>query len=200
MQKWCVNFRLWHWINALVVSGLLATVLLRKTLLSWRTNSELIKAKLSAIDLEITSTQGAEIAKAIRDPLWDWHVALGIVLAVLVITRIALFFTQSGKRNYQDLKTQSMHKKMVKIGYIVVYGALLFMAASGLSMRFYEVLGLSKDAVHSIKGIHELVFLAVLIFAPLHIIGIVIAENRGEKGIVSDMINGGETVEMGHIS
>ena len=36
------------------------------------------------------------------------------------------------------------------------------------------------------------VFNAVLIFAPLHIIGVFIAENQNEKGILSDMVNGGE--------
>jgi cytochrome b len=36
-----------------------------------------------------------------------------------------------------------------------------------------------------------MIFNAVLIFVPLHIIGVFIAENQDEKGILSNMVNGG---------
>ena len=80
---------------------------------------------------------------------------------------------------------------MVKLGYIGIYAILLFMAVSGLVIHFYETLGLTKDGAHNIKEIHELVFNAILIFVPLHIIGVFVAENQDEKGILSDMVNGG---------
>ncbi len=38
---------------------------------------------------------------------------------------------------------------------------------------------------------HELLYNALLIFVPLHILGVFVAENRDEKGILSDMVNGG---------
>jgi cytochrome b561 len=191
MKKWSLNFRLWHWINAAVVLGLLGTVFLRKTFLSWRTNSELLTQKLSEINLEVTEAQAKVLAKAIRAPMWEWHIILGYALTALLIWRIALFFTKSGKQNYQNIKAESFHKKIVKIGYIGIYAILAFMAISGLVIHFYEELGLLKDTAHDIKEIHELVFNAILIFVPLHIIGVIIAENRDEKNIISDMINGG---------
>ena len=192
MKKWSLNFRLWHWIHATVVLGLIGTVLLRKTFLSWRTNSELLTQKLSEINLEVTADQAKVLAKAIRAPMWEWHIILGYALAALVVWRILLFFTESGKQNYQNLGVETFHKKMVKLGYIGIYGIILFMAASGLVIHFYEALGLTKDSAHDIKEIHELAYNAILIFAPLHIIGVFIAENQDEKGILSDMVNGGE--------
>lgn len=192
MKKWSLNFRMWHWIHALVVLGLLGTVFLRKTFLSWRTNAELLTQKLSEINLEVTAEQAKVLAKAIRAPMWEWHIILGYALAALLVWRVILFFTQSGKQNYQNLKEETFHKKMVKFGYIGIYGILLFMAASGLVMLFHDSLGLSEDAAHDIKEIHELVYNAVLIFVPLHIIGVFVAENQDEKGILSDMVNGGE--------
>jgi Ni,Fe-hydrogenase I cytochrome b subunit len=66
------------------------------------------------------------------------------------------------------------------------------MAVSGLMIHFYEALGLTKEGAHTIKEIHELVYNVILIFVPLHIIGVVVAENRDEKGIISEMINGGK--------
>ena len=191
MKKWRFDFRIWHWIHALVVLGLLGTVFLRKTFLSWRTNSELLTQKLSEIDLTVTEAQAKVLAKAIRAPMWEWHIILGYALAALLVWRIVLFFTQSGKENYQDLKNETLHKKMVKIGYIGIYAILVFMAMTGLVIHFYEELGLLKETAHDIKEIHELVFNAILIFVPLHIIGVVVAEMKDEKGLISDMIHGG---------
>ncbi len=110
-KKWSLNFRIWHWINAIVILGLLGTVFLRKTFLSWRANAELLTQKLSEINLEITAEQAKVLAKAIRVPMWEWHILLGYALAALVIWRIILFFTQSGKQNYQNLKEETFHKK-----------------------------------------------------------------------------------------
>lgn len=80
---------------------------------------------------------------------------------------------------------------MVKLGYIGIYFVLLFMSVTGLSIHFHESLGISKDLADNIKDIHELVFNAILIFVSLHIIGVIIAENRDEKNIISDMVHGG---------
>jgi len=57
MKKWRLDFRVWHWIHAMVILGLLGTVFLRKTFLSWRTNSELLIQKLSEINVDITVEQ-----------------------------------------------------------------------------------------------------------------------------------------------
>ena len=191
MKKWRIDFRIWHWVHAAVVLGLLGTVFLRKTFLSWRTNSELLTQKLSEINLEVTAEQAKVLAKAVRAPMWEWHIILGYALAVLLLWRIALFFTKSGKENYQNLKEQTLHKKLVKFGYMGIYLILAFMAISGLTIHFYEEIGLLKETSHDIKEIHELVFNAILIFVPLHILGVIIAENRDEKGIISNMIHGG---------
>lgn len=191
MKKWRLDFRIWHWVHALVVLGLLGTVFLRKTFLSWRTNSELLTDKLAEMNLEITSQQAKALAVAVRAPMWEWHILLGYALGILLLWRIMLFFTDSGKQNYQNLKEETLYKKIVKLGYIGIYVILIFMAISGLMIHFYEALGLTKEGAHDIKEIHELVFNAVLIFVPLHIIGVFIAENQNEKGIVSDMVNGG---------
>ena len=191
MQKWSLNFRLWHWIHATVILGLLGTVFLRKTFLSWRSNSEILTNKLSGIDITVTADQAKMLAKSIRAPMWEWHILLGYASAALVVWRIALFFTQSGKQNYQHLKEENFHKKIVKLGYIAIYAVIAFMSVSGLIIHFYQELGLLKDTAHDIKEIHELVFNALLIFLPLHILGVFVAENQDEKGILSAMVNGG---------
>ena len=195
MKKWRLDFRIWHWLHAFVVLGLLGTVFLRKTFLSWRDNSVILSNKLLEIDMdyELTSEQAKVLAKAIRAPMWEWHILLGYALAFLIIWRVLLFLSQSGRYSYQNFREKSIHKKMVTVGYIGIYGILLFMSISGLVMVFQHELGLIKSTVHDIKEVHEFVFLGVLIFVPLHIIGVVLADMSSEKGIVSDMINGGKS-------
>ena len=82
--------RVWHWMNAAIISGLLMTVLLRKTLLSWRINSVLIEEKLKAAGTVITPELAKDIAIAIRNPLWDCHIYLGFALGVFFIGRICI--------------------------------------------------------------------------------------------------------------
>jgi cytochrome b561 len=187
-MKYSLSFRIWHWINALVVLGLLGTVFLRKTFLSWRTNSEILMNKLAEMDVVITIEQAKILAREIRSGMWEWHIILGYALAFLIIYRIVLYFTErSIKEKFSSL---SLHKKGVHVLYYVLYAALFFMSLSGLTMEFHSDLGLSKALTNDLKELHEAIYNVILIFVPLHIAGVIIAENRDEKGLISTMING----------
>jgi cytochrome b561 len=187
-MKYSASFRIWHWLNAIVVLGLLATVFLRKTFLSWRTNSEILMTKLSEINVEITTEQAKVLAKAIRAGMWEWHIILGYALAFLIIYRIFLYFKDSSKK--ETFNSLSLHKKAVQISYYIIYATLIFMSISGFVIYFYQDLGLLKETAHDIKEIHELVYNVILYFVPLHIAGVIIADNQDEKGLISSMING----------
>ncbi len=73
-KKWNLSFRLWHWLHAAVILGLLGTVFLHKTFLSWRANSEILIQKLSGFGIDITAEQAKALAKAVRAPMWEWHI------------------------------------------------------------------------------------------------------------------------------
>ena len=70
-MKFTLKFRIWHWLNAFVVLGLLGTVFLRKTFLSWRTNSEILMSKLSEFSIVISEEQAKILAKAVRAGMWE---------------------------------------------------------------------------------------------------------------------------------
>ena len=187
-MKYSLKFRIWHWLNVLVVLGLLGTVFLRETFLSWRTNAEILSTKLLEFDITITQEQAKILAKAIRAEMWEWHIYLGYALTALVLYRIYLYFKDDSLREkFSDL---DLHKKGVKSLYIMLYAVLIFMSLSGLSIYFYQELGLSKEFTHDIKEIHELVYNFILIFVPLHIGGVVIADATQEKGLIATMIHG----------
>jgi len=187
-MQYSLAFRIWHWLNAIIVFGLLGTVFLRKTFLSWRTNSEIIINQLGMINIEITAEQAKVIAKAIRAGMWEWHIILGYGLAAMVLYRIILFFRDSSTKKYWS--ELNLHKKVVKISYYLFYAILLFMTISGFVIYFHEALGISSEKAHDIKEAHEFLYNFILVFVPLHIAGVFIAENRDEKGIVSTMISG----------
>ena len=188
MMKYSLSFRIWHWLNAVVVLGLLGTVFLRKTFLSWRDNAEILSLKLSSMEILINADQAKVLAKSIRAPMWEWHILLGYALAFLTLYRVVLFFKDSSDK--ECFSVLSIHKKLVHLMYYSLYALLIFMSVSGLVIHFYELLGLTKSFAHDIKEIHELLYIAILVFTPLHIAGVFVAENRDEKGIVSSMING----------
>ena len=191
-MKYTLKFRIWHWLNAVVVLGLLGTVFLRKTFLSWRTNSEIIMTQLSEIGVEITAAQAKVIAKAIRAGMWEWHIILGYTLAFLIAYRIYLFIADTSEN--ESFNSLTLHKKAVKVSYYIVYATLGFMALTGFAIHFYQELNMSKEFAGSLKDIHELVFNAIMIFVPLHIAGVVVADARDENGLISTMINGKKAV------
>jgi cytochrome b561 len=192
MKKWSLGFRVWHWLNALVIFGILITVFLRESFLNKHTVAEILTEKLAALHLTLGSEQAITVAKAVRAPMWEWHIYLGYALIALLVYRIVLFGTPSGKRSYVHFMKENIHKKMVKLGYLGIYAALAGIVLTGLMLNFHDLLGLDKAFKHSVKELHELAYIAILLFVPLHIAGVAVAENRDEKGILSDMVNGGK--------
>jgi cytochrome b561 len=182
------SLRAWHWLNAIAISGLLLTFFLRKTFLSWRENSAIIMEKLSAFGIDITAEQAKAVAKAIRAPMWEWHIIFGVMLGLLLLYRVWIFWQEAGF-GYDDEEV-SLHMRAVHWGYRILYLILIVMVLSGIVLNWHDLFGLSKELTHSIKEIHELLAWTIVFFVPLHIAGVFVAENDDQRGIVSRMISG----------
>lgn len=187
-MKYTLSFRIWHWLNAIVILGLLGTVFLRKTFLSYKANAEIIMTKLAEFGTEIELEDAKSIARSIRNVMWEWHLILGYALAFLLLYRVVLFFTDKSEKT--PFASLSLHKKAVKISYCVVYATLFFMTISGFVIYLQQNLGLTEELVKQIKEIHEAVYNVILVFVPLHIAGVVVADAKEEHGLISTMING----------
>jgi cytochrome b561 len=193
MKKWSATFRIWHWLFALTILFMSMTVLLRETILDKEQNSKIIIENMSLLyDVNVTQEDGIETAKEIRGSLWQWHIYGGYLFAGLVLARMMLFFTHSGRQNYINCDEKTTHKKIVSSIYVGLYGFATLAALTGLGIKFNELFGISQELEHTIKEIHEFAFYAILAFIVIHIAGVVIAENSNEKGIISDMVNGGQ--------
>ena len=191
------SFRLWHWLNAVIVLGLLGTVLLRKTFLSYKTNGAVIQEELAKLGNDITLDAAKAIAKTLREPMWDWHYIMGFALAALLLWRILLHVRERSMLFFSRVKrAPTLHKKGIYALYGGVYAVVSFMVLSGLIIYFSNALGLSDATAHTIKEVHEIGMYFFLLFVPAHIIGIIIAENSGQRGLISGMVGEGESNRM----
>lgn len=189
-MKYTLQFRIWHWLNAVVVLGLVATVLIRWTFLSKSTNADILMNKLQNFGITISPEQSITLAKSLRVELWECHILLGYMFLGLVLFRVYLYFRDSSKRvAYKELDS---HHKAVRISYYLLYSTFFVMVTTGFFIYLYKDLGISKDFAHNIKEVHEYIYYYIAIFIPLHIGGVFFADATNENGLVSSMINGRE--------
>jgi len=199
------GLRLWHWLNAIVISGSLLTVLLNSTLLKTRKNAVLIQDQLKEAGATITSDQARSVAHELSDKIWTIHTYFGYVLVGLVVFRLLLeFFRLADQKFIRNLKSAytkyqivkqaretARHDFWVKTLYAVFYLMIITMAITGLCLAFEDDVPALK-AIHAFREIHSFTMYLILGFIFVHLCGVFLAERKDSAGIVSDMINGGK--------
>jgi Ni,Fe-hydrogenase I cytochrome b subunit len=208
IKKYSAPLRLWHWVNAIVISGSLLTVLINATITDRRPVTALVKDELKQAGAVVTNDQAGSVAHALGDSVWSIHTYFGYGLAVLLLFRLVLEFFQLadqkfiGKikgayRQFQTIKKErelARHELAVKSIYAVFYLLLIIMAVTGLFLAFEDLLAPYKSIRHSVKEVHSFCMYLIIAFIVVHIAGVFLAERKDDgKGIVSDMINGGKS-------
>jgi Ni,Fe-hydrogenase I cytochrome b subunit len=198
------SLRLWHWLNAIVITGSLLTVLLNSTLLKGRKNAAFIKDKLHEAGATVTDEQARSVAHELTDKVWALHTYFGYGLAALVLFRIILEFFQLADQKlirkikvaYRDYYVIKQHRELarhefwVKTIYAIFYLFIIIMAVTGLCLAFEDDVPALK-AIHAIREVHQFTMYLILTFITIHIAGVFMAERKDSSGITSDMINGG---------
>jgi Ni/Fe-hydrogenase 1 B-type cytochrome subunit len=204
VKKNSASIRLWHWLNAIVISGSLLTVLLNSTLLKTRKAAVVIQDQLKEAGATVTNDQARHAAHELSDKVWTLHTYLGYGLAALVVFRLLLEFFQLAdqkfltalKRLYQQYKAtkqnraQVKHDFWVKTLYAMFYLMIIIQCITGLCLAFEDDVPALK-AIHAIREIHAFNMYLILGFIVMHLGGVYLAERKNQPGIVSDMINGG---------
>jgi Ni/Fe-hydrogenase 1 B-type cytochrome subunit len=204
-KKYSSSLRLWHWLNAMVITGSLLTVLLNSTLLKSRNNAGPIQKQLAKAGATVTNDQARAAAHVISNKIWTVHIYCGSTLAGLLLFRLILEFFQaadqklirkikSAYHNYFIIKKQrelSRHEFWVKTIYALFYLMLIIMVFTGLCLAFEDDVPWLKS-IHAFREIHSFTMYLVLAFIIVHIVGIFLAERKDSAGIISDMVNGGQ--------
>lgn len=183
-------YRIWHWMMALSVIGLLVTVLLRKTFLSWRTNSEIIVSEFQEAGIEVTTELAKATAKAIRSGMWEWHYIFGLFLAISVLIRIYMVLTKKAEMPIFSIIKAQGEERLKHTVYLFLCFFIMMMTLSGGVLYYYEPLGFTKDDIGWLKETHELMMWGVVTFVSLHLAGILKHELTTKEPIISKMIHG----------
>jgi cytochrome b561 len=187
-QKFTPLFRLWHWLMAFSIFGLLGTVLLRKTFLDKKANAEIIMQKLSGFQITIDQDQAIAVAKAIRAPMWEWHYILAIVLGVAIALRIFLMLTgQAQMPLLKVIRAEGGMEKFKALIHLLLCAVIAVMALTGAVYYFFE-----SDSIHWVKELHESLMLPLIVLIILHIVGVIKHELSTKEPLVSKMIHDNE--------
>jgi len=204
-KKYSSSIRLWHWLNAIIITGSLITVAINSTVMKAWTNASLITDKLKEKGVEISEDQARSVAFALSDKVWAVHTYLGYALTGLFLFRIVLeLFEVADQKLIRKIKSarlsflsrqedriSSRNEMLIKTLYAFFYVLLMVMVATGLCLAFRESIPVLRK-MHFIKEIHGFTMYLIIGFIIVHIAGVVTGEKRRHKGIVSDMINGGQ--------
>lgn len=188
-----LNLRVWHWLNAIAIFGLVFTTLFRKTWFSKGENIALFKEKLLEFGFTLSDQQATILVKAIMEKMWVWHYIFGFMLVALILFRIFAFVTKSEKCPLKKLKdAPNIEIKGVRATHIIFYFITLYVALSGVVMFFKDDLGIAKESLKLVKELHAWSLWFFIVFTLAHIIGVIKAEVTQDKGLISEMFNGGE--------
>ncbi|GAA3939162.1 cytochrome b/b6 domain-containing protein [Hymenobacter algoricola] len=205
-NKNSLALRLWHWSSAAVISGLLITILFLFVILKMKTVGPEFQAVLQKQGVTMSKEQVRGLTRIISHRIWDWHIYLGVALSVLLLGRIGLEFFQRGQQRFavklgtarQYFRQQGVdlqdarHSLVVKYSYLAFYLMLVVMVLTGLVLIYADDVEFLHQLEHTVKEVHNVTMYLIMAFTGLHVLGVVWAESTKNKGIVSDMINGGE--------
>jgi Ni/Fe-hydrogenase 1 B-type cytochrome subunit len=206
VKTYSSSLRLWHWVNAIVISGSLITVLINSTLTDDHSTSSFMKSEFGQAGANVTDAQAQTVAHALSDRTWSVHIYFGYALAALLAFRIILEFFQLADQKFigklksayrqfivtKQNREAARHEFTVKTIYGLFYLTLFIMVVTGLFLAFEDALAAFKSIRHTAKSIHGFCMYLVLAFIAVHLAGVFLAERKEGKGIVSDMINGGD--------
>lgn len=198
IRRHSLGLRIWHWLDALVVLALIATYFLRENLVQ---HGRYLTQRLAETGFAVSDEAARPIIREMVKDLWAWHIRIGYVLTALFVVRVILFFTDKTHplRECWDLvgtartnfDFRNVHNVVVRAGYIVFYALQLFMIGSGFALVFGKGWGIAQPIHHLLHESHETVMWFFVAFVILHVVGVFTAENTGDAGITSAMINGG---------
>ena len=180
--------RILHWLIASTFLFILLTVFLRMYWLNRDDTADIILATLTPMDVHLSRDQAVKIGKAIRAPMWDWHIYAGYFLIGLYIIRLVVMKVQGALFANPFIKNLSSKERFKSAVYLSFY---LLLGVTLISGGFIELGDRQwKTSRNVMKTIHVLSLYFALAFITLHFVGLVLAELTSEKGIVSKMIHG----------
>ena len=183
--KYSTIYRIIHWAIAASFLLLLITIFLRLTWMNKNNMAAIMQDYLSGTDQVLSQEQLIDLAKKIRQPMWNWHIYIGYVLVGLYSIRFILPAFGQMKIQNPFGKDQSTKMKFQKWTYIIFYFCVIVSLVTGLIIELGP-----KEYKKSMEEIHVLSIYYLIAFIGIHLVGVLIAEFTDQKGIISSIVSG----------
>ncbi|WP_071890945.1 cytochrome b/b6 domain-containing protein [Hymenobacter sp. PAMC 26628] len=197
--------RVWHWGNALLVTGQLLTILFLNVIVDARSAiPEFMKAATKDGGAP-TEQQGRAFAHIISDRIWEWHIAIGLGLAAFWLLRVLLELRGPAEvrfstrlmlvaRKYRLAppaeKGDARHALFAKTTYALFYIFLTVMVITGLALTWADDVPFLHSIEHTVKEVHNVTMYLIIGFFVLHLAGVVWSEITEDNGLISRMVSG----------
>ncbi|QIX62258.1 cytochrome b/b6 domain-containing protein [Hymenobacter sp. BT18] len=203
VKKYSAGLRIWHWSNYLVISGLLSTILFLRVIINMRGLFPKMQQVLQEQGISATEQQLRGVGRLVSHRIWDWHIYLGVALAVLLGWRIIAELVAPAMQRFRARLQRAAQapaegtgfrlrkSTAVKYSYLIFYLLLTVMVVTGLLLVYADDVEALHKLEHDIKEIHNVNMYLILAFIVVHIVGVVLAELHKDRGITSDMLHGG---------
>ena len=185
--KYSKVYRIIHWAIAVSFLLLLITIFLRLTWMNKNNMAAIIGDYLKGTDQVLSQQQLIDLAKKIRQPMWNWHIYIGYVLVGLYSIRFILPAFGHMKIQNPFGKNLSTIIKFQKWTYIIFYVCVIVSLTTGLMIEFGP-----KEFKEPMEDVHVLGIYYLIAFIAIHLAGVLIAEFTNQKGIISRIVSGME--------
>ncbi len=197
--------RVWHWGNALLVTGQLLTILFLKVIVDARSAiPEFLRTPIKG-GAAPTEQQGRAFAHIISDRIWEWHIAIGLGLAAFWLLRVLLELRGPAEvrfstrlmltaRKYRLAppadKGEARHALFAKTTYALFYLFLTIMVITGLTLNWADDVPFLHSIEHTVKEVHNVTMYLILVYFVVHLAGVVWSEITKDHGLISRMVSG----------
>ena len=197
--------RVWHWANALLVSGQLLTILFLEIIVDARSAVPEFLQGLRRDHVTLTVKQANSFAHIIGDRIWQWHIYMGLALAACWLLRVGLELRGPSEMRFSARllavarryrlapaadKGAAGKVLFAKSTYALFYAFLTVMVVTGLALTWADDVAFLGSIEHPVKEVHNVTMYLIIGFFVVHVVGVVWAELTKDHGLISRMIGG----------
>lgn len=176
--------RFLHWALAFGIIAQLLTGFLHIFWMNKKTMAQIMGKAFG--ETSLTKEQLIDAAKAIREPMWQWHMYVAYFVAVIFIFRLGYMFIKGVRFPKPFSKEIDTLERIQGFTYLCFYLFLAFSIFSGIIIKWGE----KGDFRETVEAIHKFGLYFYSTFIILHLGGIYLEEKRKKDRIASKMFSG----------
>ena len=204
-HDYSVPMRIWHWVNAALVSAQLLTILFQKVIVNAKHAVPEFQQAIAKGGGTLSEQQGRAVAHVISERIWQWHIWLGVALAIFwLFWTVMQALDPAGRRFGARLlaaarryklaapaeHADARHVLLAKLTYAAFYLFITIMVVTGLALIFADDVPFLRSIEHTAEEVHNVTMYLIIGYILVHVVGVVWADIYDDRGLVSRMVSG----------